>query len=261
MTLPPVPDTFYWTSSACGLVLRCRALDPIGPHVFTTRHLPLSSAEDWERVAEAVGARRVATLEQVHGCKVVTLTGDGHWPAQRPVGDALVSNDAAMAVAVRTADCVPLLLADAATGAVAAVHAGWRGTVARVATAAIEAMRRSFGVNARNVVAAIGPGIGACCYPVGQEVVDAFATSGHATLERWLVRRDPGSGVRDSGVRLDLIAANRDQLIMAGVPEAQIHACGLCTAMHLDVLTSYRAEQEQAGRLAAAICRRTYNPA
>jgi YfiH family protein len=250
MTLPPVPDTFYWTSSACGIVLRCRALDPVAPHVFTTRQLSLSSDEDWGRVAEAVGARRVATLDQVHGREVVAITGDSPSPARRPVGDALVSNDAAMAVAVRTADCVPLLLADAATGAVAAVHAGWRGTVARVAIAAIEALQRSFGVNATNVVVAIGPSIAACCYPVGQNVRDAFLAGGDVEPERWF-----------SNGRLDLVAANRDQLMMAGVLETQIHACGLCTAMHLDVLTSYRAEKEKAGRLVAAIRGRTYNPA
>ena len=261
MTLPAVPDPFYWTSSPCGVVLRCRALDPIAPHVFTTRELALSSAADWGRVAEAVGARSVATLEQVHGRDVVTVTGDALLPAQRARGDAFISNHDAMAVAVRTADCVPLLLADTRTGAVAAVHAGWRGTVAGVATAAVEALQLRFGVDARNVVVAIGPSIGACCYRVGQDVVDAFAAAGHGLLERWFVRRDPGSGVQDPEVRLDLIAANRDQLVMAGVPVAQIHACGLCTAMHLEALTSYRAEKEKAGRLAAAIRGRAYNPA
>src|SRR5688572_12491985 len=118
MTLPAVPDPFYWTSSPCGVVLRCRPLDPIARHVFTTRTLALSSAADWGRVAEAVGARSVATLEQVHGRDVVTVTGDALLPAPRARGDAFVSNHDAMAVAVRTADCVPLLLADTLTGAV-----------------------------------------------------------------------------------------------------------------------------------------------
>jgi YfiH family protein len=246
------------------MVLRCRPLDAIAPHVFTTRTLSLVSRQDWSRVAEAVGTERVATLEQVHGREVVTITRDIPAPAQPPRADALVSNHPAVAVAVRTADCVPLLLADTVTGAVAAVHAGWRGTVAGVASAAVHALRDGYGVTPRTLVVAIGPSIGACCYRVGQDVVDAFAEAGHAALDRWLVRRDPGSGVRDSDVhpdvRLDLIAANRDQLILAGVLETRIHACGLCTAMHLDVLTSYRAERENAGRLAAAIRCRAYNP-
>jgi YfiH family protein len=250
MTLPPVPDTFYWAASPCGIVLRCRALDPIAPHVFTTRQLSLSSRDDWSRVAESVGAHSVATLEQVHSRGVVTITADTPAPGQRRQGDAIVSNHGPVAVAVRTADCVPLLLADTATGAVAAVHAGWRGTLARVAMAAVEALHRSFAVNSRTLVVAIGPSIGACCYPVGPDVRNAFTAGGHAQSERWFVDD-----------RLDLVAANRDQLVMAGVPEAQIHACGLCTAMHLEVLTSYRAEKEKAGRLAAAIRSRTYNPA
>ncbi len=261
MTLPPVPEPFYWTSSPCGVVLRCRTLDAVASHVFTTRALALSSAEDWRRVAEAVGAERVATLEQVHGRDVVAITRETRQPAERPRADALVSNDPRVAVAVRAADCVPLLIADTATGAVAAVHAGWRGTAAGVAAAAVDALRRSCGAKPRSLVVAIGPSIGACCYRVGQDVRDAFAAAGHAEPGRWFVRRDPGSGIRDpKGLFLDLAAANRDQLILAGVPETQIHASGLCTAMHLDVLTSYRAEKEQAGRIAAAIRAPGYNP-
>jgi len=259
MTLPPVPEPFYWTASGCGAVLRCRPLDAVAPHVFTTRELRLSSRDDWSRVAEAVGAEQVVTLEQVHGRDVAAVTPGVALRSERPRADAWVSNDPATAVAVRVADCVPLLLADAATGAVAAVHAGWRGTAAGIARTAVDALTGRFGTQPRNLVVAIGPSIGACCYPVGREVRDAFAaafaaasapTVGLPGLDRWFVDE-----------RLDLVAANRDQLVAAGVPAAQIHACGLCTAMHLDVLTSYRAEKEKAGRLAAAIRCRAYNRA
>jgi hypothetical protein len=218
--------------------------------VFTTRELGLSSRDDWRRVAEAVGADRVATLEQVHGRDVAVVLRGTALPGNRPRADACVSNDPVSAVAVRTADCVPILLADTGTGAVAAVHAGWRGTAAGVATAAVDALRERFGVQPRSLVVAFGPSIGACCYRVGQDVRDAFLAAGHAVLDRWV-----------AGEQLDLVAANRDQLVCAGVPEAQIHVCGLCTAMHLGVLTSYRAEKEKAGRLAAAIRCRAYNPA
>ena len=98
-----------------------------------------------------------------------------------------------------------------------------------------------------------------CCYEVGTGVVDAFAAAGHARhlIDRWFVSTPPPRGSRArNALRLDVAGANRDQLVLAGVPEADVHLSGLCTAMHLDVLTSYRAEKEHAGRLVAAIRRR-----
>ncbi len=173
-----------------------------------------------------------------------------------PEADLIVSNAPGVAVAVRAADCVPLLIADRETGAVAAVHAGWRGTCARAAPAAVSALRAEFGARPENLVAAIGPSIGVCCYEVGPELVDAFAGAGHERhlIQRWFDSTPPPRGSRARNpLRLDVAGANRDQLVLAGVPEEQIFLSGLCTAMHLDVLTSYRAEKEQAGRLVAAI--------
>ncbi|OFW06949.1 MAG: hypothetical protein A3I61_02880 [Acidobacteria bacterium RIFCSPLOWO2_02_FULL_68_18] len=264
MSPPAVPEPFRWTASPCGLVLECRPLEGIAPHLFTTRDAPLSAADLWRRVGRALDAERVATLDQVHGRDVVTIGPGAPPPAGRPKADALVSIDPSVAVAVLAADCVPLLLADRRSGAVAAVHAGWRGTAAGVAISAVEALERRLGVKPRDVTAAIGPSIGACCYEVGHDVRHAFEAARHAAhlLDRWFVSREPGTGIRESKrLHLDLVAANRDQLVFAGVPEAQIHACGLCTAMHLDVLTSYRAEREKAGRIAGAIRCRAYNPA
>jgi copper oxidase (laccase) domain-containing protein len=106
------------------------------------------------------------------------------------------------------------------------------------------------------VVAAIGPSIGACCYEVGSDLVDAFAAAGHERhlIDRWFLAPAPPRGSRERPkLRLDVAGANRDQLVLAGVPEEQIHLSGLCTAMHLDVLTSYRAEKENASRLAGVI--------
>src|SRR5215510_14873043 len=124
-------------------------------------------------------------------------------------------------------------MADRARGAVAAVHAGWRGTAARAAVAAVDAMAREFGTRPSDLVVAIGPSIGACCYEVGSDLVDAFAAAGHERylIDRWFMTP------RERRMRLDLVGANRDQLVLAGVREENIHACGLCTAMHLDVLT------------------------
>lgn len=263
MTLPPVPEPFYWTESPCGAVLKCRALDTIAPHLFTTRELPLTSRDGWRCICGALGADHVATLDQVHGRDVVTIRRGSPRSAAREKADVVVADDPAVAVAVRAADCVPLLLGDSRTGAVAAVHAGWRGTAVGAASAAVDALTREFGARPQDLVAAIGPSIGACCYEVGSELVDAFAAAGHARhlIDRWFVAPPPPRGrfhaglsaPERPGLRLDVVGATRDQLNLAGVPDAQIHACGLCTAMHLDVLTSYRAEKERAGRMVAAI--------
>ncbi|MBI4265507.1 MAG: laccase domain-containing protein [Acidobacteria bacterium] len=263
MSLPPVPEPFYWTESSWGAALHCRALDPLAANLFTTRQPELSTGEDWRRVCEAVGAERVLTLAQVHGRGVVTIRRGSPLPPSRPEADVAVSDDASLALAVRAADCVPLLLADPATGAVAAVHSGWRGTAAGAARAAVEALAREFGAQPGDLVAAIGPCIGSCCYEVGPDVVDAFAAAGHPrdAIDRWFLAPPPRRAVfpPDTGrearppTRLDLAGANRDQLILAGVPEGHIYLSGLCTAMHLDVLTSYRAEKERAGRIAGVI--------
>lgn len=260
MTLPPVSEPFYWTDQSWGSALRCRALDPLAPHLFTTRQLELSSAGDWDRVGQALGVTHVATLTQVHGREVVVVRRGVPRPfdfAQRgPEADALVSDDPEVAIAVRAADCVPLLLADPKTGAVGAVHAGWRGTAAGVATAAVESLVREFGARPADLVAAIGPSIGACCYEVGTELVDAFAAAGHARhlVDRWFIALPPRRGSTERPrLRLDVAGANRDQLMLAGVAEENIHLSGLCTAMHLDVLTSYRAEKDKAGRIAGVI--------
>jgi YfiH family protein len=256
MTLPPVPEPFYWSEESWGAALRCRALDSVAPHLFTTRQLEWSSPAARQAAASAVGAGRIRDANQVHGRAVAVHREGDTVPDTRPDADALISSDPAVAVSVRAADCVPVLMADARTGAVAAVHAGWRGTAAGATPAAIEAMSREFGTRPEDLVAAIGPSIGACCYEVGSELVDAFAAAGHARhlIDRWFVVTPPPRGSRERGtLRLDLAGANRDQLILAGVAEAHIHLAGLCTAMHLDVLTSYRVEMEKAGRMAGVI--------
>ena len=256
MSLPAVPDGFYWSEQPWGPVLRCHALEDVAPHAFTSRHLRLSPAEGEAELAACVGARAVAQVSQVHGRAVATVRPGEAWRRPWPAADVLVSRDRQTAVAVRAADCVPLLMADPVTGAVAAVHAGWRGTSVGAAAAAVDALAREHGARAADLVVAIGPCIGSCCYEVGTELVDAFAEAGHERylIDRWFLAPAPPRGSRERPrLRLDLAGANRDQLILAGVDEARIHTSGLCTAMHPDVLTSYRAEGAQAGRLAAVI--------
>jgi hypothetical protein len=225
--------------------------------MFTTRQLELTS-DGYRRLAEAVGARQAITTAQVHRADVLIVRRDSPPAAERPEADALASNDPAAAIVVRAADCVPLLMADRIRGVVAAVHAGWRGTASRVALAALDALAREFGSRPADLVVAVGPSIGPCCYAVGSELVDAFAAARHERhlIDRWFSAPPAPRGTLAAAprpLRLDIAGANRDQLVRAGVPEERIHIAGLCTAMHLDVLTSFRAEKERAARIAAAI--------
>jgi YfiH family protein len=258
MTLPPVPSTFHWTDESWGAALRCIPLEPIAWHLFTTRQLPLSDAQDVDRLAGALGVARVVMGKQVHGREVLVVRDDTPPPASTPEVDAIVSNARRVGVAVRAADCVPLLMADGRTGSVAAVHAGWRGTAAGVAPAALARLRQEFGTDPADVIVAIGPSIGGCCYEVGTELVDAFAAAGHERylIDRWFLAPPPPRGSRERPkLRLDVAGANRDQLVLAGVRAENIHSAGLCTAEHLDVLTSFRVEKDRAGRIAGAIAR------
>ncbi len=255
-SLPQASDGFEWTDESWGAALRCRPLSAIAPHLFTTRQLELSSAAHVRELAAAVGARDVAMVTQVHGREVVVVRTGSSVPTPRPEADVLISNAPDIAIAARAADCVPLLMADRERGVVAAVHAGWRGTAAGAAVAAVDALGREFGTSPSDLVAAIGPNIGPCCYEVGTDLVDAFAAAGHERylIDRWFLSPPPARGSNERPkLRLDVARANIDQLILAGVPEAQIYTSGLCTAMHLDVLTSYRKEKEKAGRIAGVI--------
>lgn len=265
MSLPAVPGSFQWTQESWGAGLRCVPLAAIAPHVFTTRQLAFTSSDDERQLADALGAETLAMATQVHGRGVIVIRRGMPLPGGRPEGDAFVSDSPTTAIGVRAADCVPLLMADRIRGVVAAVHAGWRGTAARAAVAALDALGREFGTTPADLIAAIGPSIGACCYEVGSDLVDAFAAAGHERwlVDRWFVLEPPASaeGVGEASritrrwpkLRLDVAGANRDQLVLAGVPEDQIFMSGLCTAMHLDVLTSYRAEKEKAARIVGAI--------
>jgi YfiH family protein len=255
-SLPQASDGFEWTEQSWGAALRCRPLSAIASHLFTTRQLELSSPVQVRELATAVGARDVAMATQVHGREVVVVRKGSSVPERRPEADVFIADAPDIAVAVRAADCVPLLMADRERGVVAAVHAGWRGTAARAAVVAVDALGREFGTSPRDLVVAIGPNIGACCYEVGPDLVDAFAAAGHERylIDRWFRSPPPARGSNERPkLRLDVARANIDQLILAGVPEDQIHTSGLCTAMHLNVFTSYRAEKDKAGRIAGVI--------
>jgi YfiH family protein len=153
---------------------------------------------------------------------------------------------------VQVADCVPLLLADPRTGAVAATHAGWRGTAANVAGATVARLAHEYNARPADLIAAIGPSIGPACFQVGPEVRDTFVDSlgpGASSLrpDSWFA---PDTGDR---LRLDIWRANHDQLVAAGLDTANVHIAGLCTVTHVDHFFSYRREQQATGRLLGVI--------
>lgn len=271
MTLPPPDPAFHWTAESWGLALRCQPLSAVAQHLFTTKQLELRppaagdasgahgpSAEAytiaWTQAASAVGGglEQLMRVKQVHGAGVRVLR-QGAVTAQdvadRPEADAIVSNASGLVLSVQVADCVPILMADARSGACAAVHAGWRGTCAGVAGAAVERMVSEFGSDPSDLIAALGPSIGACCYTVGSNVIEAFRQIGASgdDIERWFAPNGNGSW------QLDLWRTNVDQLIAAGLPSSRVHACRLCTRTHHDIFESYRVDGERAGRMAALI--------
>jgi YfiH family protein len=201
---------FYQDSRRVYRVTELDALDWL-VHGFGTR-------------ASDIPGGNLATLKQVHSAECVVAGGRTGLLGQ---GDALLENTPGALIAVKTADCMPILLVDARNRAVAAVHAGWRGTVARIAPGAVEAMRERFGSRPEDLLAAIGPGIGKCCYEVGPEVAVEFGEPGRA--------------------HIDLTETNRNQLQQAGVE--RIYAANLCTMCNPDDFHSFRRDKEAAGRL------------
>lgn len=253
MTLPDPDPAFRWSREPWGAALRCRALEPITQHLFTSRQLALPGDEGWVLATAAVGStpNRLMRVKQVHGNSVRVLRrGEVTEAAHelRPDGDAIASNQAGLILAVMVADCVPILVADPVIGAAAAVHAGWRGTCARVAPAAVEVMRREFGSRPSDLVAAIGPSAGPDDYEVGPSLRDAFRDAGHQArdLERWFIPTTPKP-------HLDLWRANADQLVAAGLTSDHIYTCRLSTVSHPDVFDSYRVDGERAGRMAGLV--------
>jgi YfiH family protein len=186
-------------------------------HGFGTRHSNLSQDT-------------MASLKQIHSGLVLCADRDAGCVGE---GDALISNWPGRLVSVRTADCLPILLADARTGAVAAIHAGWRGTVAQIAATAVACMTAEFGSRPEDLLAAIGPGIGKCCYQVGAEVARQFGESGACNL--------------------DLAEHNSRQLKKAGLMATNIDIISACTFCQPDEFFSYRREGERAGRMISYI--------
>ncbi|HTX16684.1 MAG TPA: peptidoglycan editing factor PgeF [Candidatus Baltobacteraceae bacterium] len=224
------------------------------------------------RFFRALGAEkmRVMTLRQFHS-DLVHRVDQPQGDVEAPRADALFTRERGVVLAVQTADCIPILLADPKQRAVGAIHSGWRGTLHRIAAKALGRMQMEFGTRPEDVIAALGPGIGRCCYEVGSDVAREFHSQFPEAREwfdgpfdalasgendpnwlPWLTMRPPGHPPPPSRVHLDLIAANRAILAGAGVPLRQIATSDLCTACRTDLFFSYRRERKT-GRLMAAI--------
>lgn len=218
----------------------------------------------------ALGAERMpfTLLRQFHS-DVICVLND---PPQEPRrGDASITSVPGIILGVQTADCVPILLADTKRRIVAAVHAGWRGTLQRIVMKTVGRMQMVFGTQPKDIAAALGPAIAGCCYEVGPEVAQAFAAQFPAALEwfegpfdklitddspnplQWLNMMPPGHQPPPPRVHLDLRAANRWQLLEAGVAARNISSSDLCTACRTDLLFSFRREGKSSGRLMAVI--------
>jgi YfiH family protein len=256
---PPAPgDAFAWTRQPWGWLLTCPPMTATAVHGFTTRQLAIAGGTgrceaEWRQLALTAGVDResIAAVTQVHGAAIVHAHAE--YGGQRPHADGLVGDDPSVVLTVRVADCVPVLLADTRHGIVAAVHAGWRGTAAGIAGAAVSQLAESYGTLPGDLLAALGPSIGPCCYSVGPELQEVFRAEGHgAALENWFTQRER--------LHLDLWAANRDQLIAAGLPGRSVFVSGLCTACHPAWFYSYRREGTAAGRLVGFIRPRAARP-
>jgi polyphenol oxidase len=247
-TTTPVDNDFVWTETAAGTALMSREFGRVATHVFTTRHLQFHGGPvdaDYARLGSCfgVGQGDVVRVKQVHG-KRVAIVQPGRDVAPMPDADAIVSTDPSRVVMVRVADCVPVLIADKGRRAVAAVHAGWRGTTAGVCGATVEEIA-GLGVPTSDLLVVVGPSIGPCCYQVDAVVRDAFLAA-HRRADDWFVPDEAGKW------KLDLWQAAVDQLVEAGVLRTNIAVAKLCTADHPQRFFSFRREGGT-GRQAAAI--------
>jgi YfiH family protein len=259
---------FYWREREGVRALACAPLEAEGfVNAFSTRlggispmpqdALNLAGFDDdpAENIYENrrrflslfAGDWQLAACWQVHGAsvRVVKSLEDAREPldslGEAARCDALTSCTKGLLLGVKTADCVPVILGDTRTGAFAAIHAGWRGTLAEIVSRALDRMNEEYDTNPADVLAAIGPAAGACCYEVGGEVIDAFRQK-FPDADQLLTETRAGHAL------IDLPRANREQLIAAGVAAARIHIAPLCTMCRPDLFFSYRREKRVYGR-------------
>jgi YfiH family protein len=208
----------------------------------------------------------LVALRQIHSDRIHTIPAV---PEEPVAGDGIITNTPGLILAVQTADCLPVILVDPKRKAVGVFHAGWRGTLRRIVEKGVGEMRRTFGSDSRHLQAAIGPGIGKCCFDVGPEVRVLFEAQFAYAAELFreikeldpvrekypmlfLTARAPGHSELPTKIFLDLVEANRRQLLDAGVAAKNIHTSPMCTVCRTDLLFSYRNEKGVTGRMMAA---------
>jgi YfiH family protein len=215
----------------------------------------------------ASGSWPLVTLRQVHSDAIRFVEAP---LKSQLVGDGLIASTPGLLLTIQTADCLPIILVDSKNRAVGVFHAGWRGTLKRIIEKGVGEMRRRFGTRPRDLKAAIGPSSHGCCYQVGKEVREqfdsqfAYAAKLFRELEEFdpvrekypmlfLTARPPGHSELPKRIFLDLVEANRRQLLAVGVPARSIEASPQCTSCHTDLLFSYRAEKGQTGRMMGVV--------
>jgi len=222
----------------------------------------------FERQVGAVTGKELwplITLRQIHSDLIHCVSEP---PRELLAGDGLITNTPGILLGIQTADCLPVVLVDSKRRAVGVFHAGWRGTVKKIVEKGVGEMRGCFGTRPRDIKAAIGPGIHGCCYQVGEEVRQNFESQfayaddlfrevkeSDPVREKYpllfLTARAPGHSELPTNIFLDLVEANRRQLMDTGVSAKNIHASPLCTSCHTDLLFSHRAEKGVTGRMMA----------
>jgi polyphenol oxidase len=203
--------------------------------VITSSLLEFSWLRHGFGLRDSVPPSDLTTVRQIHSVQI--LDACGRKGIAIGEGDAIISDQAGVTIGIRTADCVPILLADSVTRIVACVHAGWRGTAENIVSAAVRAMTE-VGCRPASLRVAIGPSIGSCCYEVGNDVAIRFAN--------WIA-------VNGERQALDLPAINRVQLLEAGVSD--IWTSGECTFCQAERFFSFRREKERAGRMVSFVGR------
>lgn len=211
-----------------------------------------AGVESFSTQRDAVLPYPVIQGHQVHDCKVAIMDRPEMTREELEGYDAFVTNLSGVAIGVRTADCVPVLLFDPVKRVVAAIHAGWKGTVLHISEKAVSAMVQKFGCNPADMRAAIGPGIGPDSFQVGEEVAEHFKNADFPIEEIWSFR-GPGDGTPMSGGHhIDLFKANRWLLEQAGVHAENIQVCGIDTYT-TEAYFSARREGVQCGRIINSI--------
>jgi YfiH family protein len=243
-------------ASQVGISVAIPALDRLGiiRYAFTTRQNGLGARtqgirqpDDWKSVAEAFGISpaRLVTVNQVHGDTIVRVEEANYEGIRSVEADAMITGERGIAIGVETADCVPLLLVDPVTPAIAAVHAGWRSTVQQIVQKTVTNMQDEFGSDPGRMIAAIGPAIGPECYEVDEPVMGPVREK----FSFWQEVASPRGNGRWS---LDLVGLNRRELMQAGLSAVNVYSFGLCTSCMVDLFYSFRREG-RTGRMLSVI--------